>query len=110
MAYSESDAERIRSLLSDRDDVVEKQMFGGLAFMVRGHMCVGLVGEELMVRVGARGHADALAQAHARPMDFTGKSMRGLVFVGFAGWSATRELKAWLQRGLDYVESLPAKD
>jgi len=78
MPYDEGLAERIRGAFSERTDVAEKRMFGGIAFMVRGRMCVGIVKEDLMVRVGAAAH-DALAQEpNARPMDFTGRPMKGL--------------------------------
>jgi TfoX/Sxy family transcriptional regulator of competence genes len=85
MSYDEKLAERTRAVLDSRDDVIEKKMFGGLAFMVRGHMCVGIVDRELMVRIGPDGYESALAEAHARPMDFTGKPLRGMVYMGAAG-------------------------
>ena len=85
MSYDEKLAERTRAILDSRDDVVEKKMFGGLAFLVRGHMCVGIVDRELMVRIGPDAYESALAEAHARPMDFTGKPLRGTVYVGAAG-------------------------
>lgn len=70
MAFDEFLGGRVRTALSDRDDVVEKRMFGGLAFMVGGNMCVGIIGNDLMVRVGPEGDAEALARPHVRPMDF----------------------------------------
>ena len=76
MAYGEGLVQRVRDLLEDRCDeleVVEKKMFGGLCFMVQGNMCCGIPQDDIMVRVGAEGHADALIQPHARPMAFTGK-------------------------------------
>jgi TfoX/Sxy family transcriptional regulator of competence genes len=84
-------------------------MFGGLAFMVRGNMCCGVVGEELMVRVGADGHADALAAPHARPMDFTGRPMKGMVYVAREGVAADADLRGWVERGAAHARSLPAK-
>jgi len=73
MAYDDELADRIRDALSHRDDVEERKMFGGLAFMVAGHMAVGIVGAELMVRLGQERAAAALAEEHVRPMDFTGR-------------------------------------
>lgn len=110
MAYAENDGQRVRDALGDRDDVVEKKMFGGLAFMVRGHMAVGLTAAELMVRVGPDAWEQALAEEHAREMDFTGRSMKGFVFVDPAGWSSREDLETWVRRGVDFAESLPPKD
>ncbi len=84
-------------------------MFGGVAFMVNGHMCCGLVGEDLVVRVGAEEHEQALSQPHARAMDFTGRPMRGFVYVGPTGYRTKAALKSWIKRGLRFVESLPPK-
>jgi len=109
MAYDEGTAQRLRDLLVDQDDVVEMKMFGGLAFMVRGNMCIGVNKETLMVRVGKENHNEAISQPHARPMDFTGKPMQGFIFVDPEGYDADEDLEGWLNRGLDYVLTLPAK-
>lgn len=110
MAYSEDVANRVREVLADAGvDAVEKRMFGGLAFMLRGHMTVGIVGDDLMVRVGSDAHGDALAQPHAREMDFTGRPMTGLVFVGTEGFAEDADLRAWVRRGLDFTGTLPPK-
>jgi TfoX/Sxy family transcriptional regulator of competence genes len=109
MSYDEELAERTRAILASRDDVIEKKMFGGLAFMVRGHMCVGIVDRELMVRIGPDAYESALAEAHARPMDFTGKPLRGMVYVGAAGLRTAAGLRAWVDRGLRFVSALAPK-
>lgn len=109
MAYDEGLAERIRERVGDTAGVKEKKMFGGLAFLLRGNMCVGVVGEELMVRVGPNAYADALARPHAREMDFTGKPMKGLVYVATEGIEADEDLDAWIGRGVAFADSLPAK-
>lgn len=110
MAYDEDVAYRVRAALADAGvDPVERQMFGGLAFMVGGHMTVGVIGDDLMVRVGADGHEDALAQPHAREMDFTGKPMTGMVYVAPAGIADDEDLRSWVRRGLDFTGSLPPK-
>ena len=106
MSYDEKLAERTRSVLDSRDDVVERKMFGGLAFMVRGHMCVGIVDRELMIRIGPDAYESALAEAHARPMDFTGRPLRGMVYVGAAGLRTEAGLRAWVDRGLRFVSAL----
>lgn len=86
MSYDENLAARIRCVLSERTDVVEKKkMFGGLCFMVGGAMCCGLTKTDFMVRVGADQYDDALAQPHARPMDFTGRPLAGMVYVAPEG-------------------------
>lgn len=109
MAFDEALAARVRDVLRRRRNVSEKKMFGGLAFMVRGNMCVGIVGKDLMVRVGPDATADALARPHARPMDFTGRPMRGMVYVAAAGTKKDDDLKGWVERGLKFVKTLPAK-
>ncbi|MEM6993000.1 MAG: TfoX/Sxy family protein [Myxococcota bacterium] len=109
MPYEETVAARVRELMQDEPDWLEKKMFGGLCFMVAGHMCCGIVGEELMVRVGPEGHADALAQKHARPMDFTGRPLKGMVYVATPGFATKPALRKWVSRGLTFVRSLPPK-
>jgi len=84
-------------------------MFGGLAVMFHGNMAVGVVGDELMVRVGPDDWADALARPAAREMDFTGRSLTGFVYVGAEGLAEDEDLAAWVGRGLDYAGSLPPK-
>jgi TfoX/Sxy family transcriptional regulator of competence genes len=109
MAYDEGLAERIRGVLDDREGVVEQKMFGGVAFMMRGHMCVGIVKDELMVRVGPEAYDALVRQPHARTMDFTGRPMKGLLFVAAEGLERDSDLERWVERGLGYAASLPAK-
>ena len=109
MAYDEGLAERIRSLVSDDTTISERKMFGGLCFMTSANLCVGVVGDDLVVRVGAARWPAALARPHARQMDFTGRSMRGMVYVAPEGVSEDDDLRRWLQLGLDHATSLPAK-
>jgi TfoX/Sxy family transcriptional regulator of competence genes len=110
MAYDEGLAERIRGLLEDRGTVSERRMFGGLAFLMRGHMTVGIVRDELMVRVGPEFYSQALGEPHARAMDFTGRPMKGLVFVSGEGLESDADLERWVERGVGYAASLPAKE
>jgi TfoX/Sxy family transcriptional regulator of competence genes len=107
MAFDEALAERVRALLRGPRKLEEKRMFGGLAFMVNGHMCCGIVGRDLVVRVGPDQYEKALSQPHARPMDFTGRPMRGFVYVAPEGYRSTRDLKAWIQQSLDFVCRVP---
>jgi TfoX/Sxy family transcriptional regulator of competence genes len=109
MAYDEKTAARIRKVLEKRGDLVEKKMFGGLCFMVKDQMCVGLTKDALMVRVGPDAFEESLAQPHARPMDFTGRPMVGFVFVDPPGYATSATLARWLKRGVDYVETRPPK-
>ena len=109
MAYDEELAERVRRALAPREGLSEKKMFGGIAFMLRGNMACGIVKDELMVRVGPERYDDALARPHARPMDFTGRAMRGMVYVTPEGLRSDTDLSVWLQRGLEFAESLPPK-
>jgi hypothetical protein len=109
MAYDEAVADRIRKLLASQQSLAERKMFGGLAFMVNGHMAVGVTADNLMVRVGPDAHADALAQPHARPMDFTGRPMKGFVFVDPPGYADDGSLSAWVDRGVRFVTSLQPK-
>lgn len=109
MAYDEGLAERIRDILSDRSDVIEKRMFGGLAFLVQGRMCVGIVKGDLMVRVGLEAHAKLIREPHAREMDFTGRPMKGFVYVSAPGFESDADLRRWTERGVSYASTLPAK-
>jgi TfoX/Sxy family transcriptional regulator of competence genes len=109
MSYDEKTAERVRRLLSTRSNVVEKKMFGGICFMVNGGMCCGLTSEALMIRVGPDRYDEALTQPHARPMDFTGRPLAGMVYVDRAGYRSDAALAEWVQRGVEFVSALPAK-
>jgi len=109
MAYDATLATRIRAALGDRPDLVEKHMFGGICFMVRGHMCCGLVGSTLMVRLSPE-EADRLAdEPHVRPMDFTGRPMRGFLYVDPEGTATARTLRTWVGRTVAFAESKPKK-
>ncbi|SDD92604.1 MULTISPECIES: TfoX/Sxy family protein [Kordiimonas] len=109
MAYDEQLAGRVRHVLDGLPEVVEKKMFGGLCFMVAGHMCCGIVDTRLMARVGPEAYEDALKDPHARPMDFTGKPMKGMIYVQPDGTADTTALEAWVNRCLSFSLSLPPK-
>ena len=109
MAYNEDLAFQVREILADQPGVIERKMFGGLCFMVDGNMCCGISNDDLMVRVGPAGQEEALAQPNARPMDLTGRTMLGFVLVGGEAAQADQTLTQWVQRGLDFAKSLPAK-
>src|SRR5260221_17719 len=109
MAYDEGLAERIRCVLDEQPGVSEKRMFGGVAFLVKGHMGVGIVQDKLMVRVGPESYDRVLRERHARRMDFTGRPMKGFVYVLPEGYETDADLQRWVNLGVSYVTSLPAK-
>lgn len=107
MAYDEDLASRVRAVLPP-GAVTERQMFGGLAFLLGGHMFCGIVKDALMVRLGPEDAARALDQPHVRPMDFTGRPMRGMVFVDPAGLRGVA-LRQWVTAAAGYCAGLPPK-
>ncbi len=109
MTYDEGLAERIRGVLDEQPGVSEKLMFGGVAFFVKGHMSVGIVRDKLMVRVGPESYDRILRERHARRMDFTGRPMKGFVYVLPEGYETDGDLQRWVNLGVSYVTSLPAK-
>lgn len=106
MAYDETLANRIRRVVRLRANVTEKKMFGGLAFRLDGRMFCGIVKNDLMVRVGPERYPAALAEAHVRPMDFTGRPMNGYVFVGPGGSQTEKAVKQWVDQGAAFVATL----
>ena len=109
MAFDEDLARRVRDILSEEGTFNEKRMFGGLAFMVKGYMCCGVIDQDLVIRVGEHQHEQALAEAHTRAMDFTGRPMKGFIYVSPLGYRSKTNLRKWIRRGLRFVSSLPAK-
>jgi TfoX/Sxy family transcriptional regulator of competence genes len=109
MAFDEALADRIRDLLGARADVTERRMFGGIAFMIAGNMAVGIVGDDLMVRLDPADAERALSEPHTRPMDFTGKPAKNMVFVDAEGTAGDADLAGWVDAGADFAASLPPK-
>lgn len=109
MAYDEGLAERIRGVLGESTDFAERKMFGGLAFMVRGNMCLGVLGETVMARVGKPRYAEMLSRRFVREMDFTGKPMTGYVFVDPEGVAEDNDLVELVEVCLEFNASLPQK-
>ena len=109
MAYDLELAERIRQILPSGPDLVEKKMFGGVTYLVRGNMACGVHGSRLIVRLGAERHAAAMAEAHTAPFDFSGRPMAGWVMVEPDGCASAEDLERWVRKGLDYALSLPPK-
>jgi TfoX/Sxy family transcriptional regulator of competence genes len=102
MAYNEKLADRTRELLSAKRKVEEKKMMGGLTFMVNSKMCVGILGDNLMARIDPEVYESALKKKDCREMDFTGRPMKGFVFVGPEGTKTKDDLEYWINLALDY--------
>ena len=109
MAYDEGLAQRIRETLEGIEELVEKKMFGGIGFMLRGNMACGVNKKDLIVRVGPENYGDALTKPHARPFDFTGRPMKGWIMVAPKGYEADEDLESWIQKGVTFALSLPPK-
>ena len=110
MAYDEELANRIREIIGLAPDLTEKKMFGGLTFLIGGHMSVSVSGRGgLLLRVAPE-ETDALrAKPHAGPFEMRGKVMDGWLRVEAEGVATTRQLQRWVGRGVDYARSLPPK-
>lgn len=107
MAYDERLAQRIRKALTGNRGLAERKMFGGLCFLLRGRMCCGIVGRRLVARVRSELYAPSLRRPHVRPMDFTGKPLRGFVYVMPAGLKNDTALKGWIAEGIRQARSRP---
>jgi TfoX/Sxy family transcriptional regulator of competence genes len=107
MAYDEGLAERVRGLFDDAPDVVEKKMFGGVAFMVAGNMACGIIGDDLLIRVPRDDYDATVTLPFARQMEMTGRPMRGFVVVDAEGLAEDADLEQWVDRGVEYVQTLP---
>ena len=107
MAYDEKLANRVRKLLARRQGVAEKKMFGGLCFLHKGNMIGGVLKEDLVLRVGPERYEAALTRPHVRPMDFTGRPLKGFVFVSPGGYRTEKSLSNWMTEAIEYVSTLP---
>jgi TfoX N-terminal domain len=109
MAYDEGLATRVREVLGEQPELVEKKMFGGLAFLLHGNMACGVRGEDLIVRVAAEAADAALGEPGTRPFDLTGRPMKGWLLVDADGHAEDDDLRRWVDRGLACANSLPPK-
>jgi hypothetical protein len=110
VAYDEALAGRIRSLVADESGLTEQKMFGGLAFLIGGNMAVAASGEGgLLVRVDPNESDSLVASTNARPMEMRGRSMRGWLRVDTDDVRTDAQLGDWVERGVGYARSLPAK-
>ena len=109
MAYDEDLAERVRDLLATNADLSERKMFGGVGFMVAGNMCCGVMEDDLIVRLDPEEAEKALDEPGAREFDFTGRKMKGWLFVSPDATASDEGLAGWVEAGLAYASSLPPK-
>jgi len=105
MAFDEALAERVRDALEKQHGISERKMFGGVCFMLGGRMCLGIAGEDLMVRVGKERYEATLSEPNVRPMDFTGRPLKGMVYVAPAGVKSTAALQKWVDRAVQILQS-----
>jgi TfoX/Sxy family transcriptional regulator of competence genes len=108
MAYDQALAQRVRGLLSRRRGLVERKMFGGVAFMIHGNMACGVLDDDLILRLGPDA-PKALRRAHAKPFTVTGRAMRGFVVVTSQGSRTQAMLKGWVLKAAEFAARLPPK-
>ena len=105
MAYDAHLADRVRSILTSGGEFSEKKMFGGLVFMINGRMCCGILKTDLVLRLTPEQAAASLRQPHTRPMDFTGKPMKSMIYVSAMGTDLDQELEAWVESAVTLARS-----
>ncbi len=109
MAYDSDLAQRLRDILNEKAGFNEKKMFGGICYLLHGNMACGILNDDLIVRVGPKEYENALKLPNTRKFDITGKPMKGWVMVSFKGHYPEADLFEWVQRGVNFVLSLPPK-
>jgi len=100
---------RIREVLGGLPDLIDKKMFGGIGFLIKGNMACGVHKNALIVRVGPDGYENALAGPYTRPFDITGRPMKGWVMIDPEGYESDADLRRWVQQGIDFALKLTAK-
>jgi TfoX/Sxy family transcriptional regulator of competence genes len=109
MAYDHGLADRVRSILGRRPGFSEKNMFGGVCFMINGNMCCGIVKTDLMVRLAEEQATSGLKEPHTRLMDFSGKPMKSMLYVTAQGCDSDRALERWVESAYTFAARLPPK-
>src|SRR5437899_6373609 len=109
MAYDDGLADRVRLILKGRAGFSECRMFGGVAFMVNGHMCCGVTKTDLVLRLAPDEVITALGRPHIRPMDFTGRPMKSMIFVDAHGSDSDQDLHEWVESAFAFVRTMPPK-
>lgn len=108
MAYSIVLADRIREQFQEFEDLEEKEMMGGLCFMLKGKMCVGIIKDEMMCRIDPARHEESIEKNGCREMDFTGKTMKGWIMVADSGMKNVQELRYWIDLAVDFNQHAKA--
>lgn len=109
MAYDQLLADEVRTCIGSRPGLSEREMFGGIAFLINGNMAVGVSGNELMVRVGKDAHDEVVTRPGARTFDMGARPMRGWLSVGGAGIATETDLESWVDLGVAFADGLPPK-
>ncbi len=109
MAYNEELAERMRAKLKTARGVTEKKMFGGVGFLVNGNMACGVNKQDLIVHLNDDDFEKALKQKHVRVFDFSGRPMKGWIYVSAEGYASDKALEGWMEKGIAFAKSLPKK-
>jgi hypothetical protein len=109
MGYDRRLADEVRALVGRHPGLSEREMFGGIAFMIGGNLAVGVSGDDLMVRVGKEAHEEAVSKPGARIFDLSARPMRGWIVVAREGFPTATDLERWVRQGVAYAESLPPK-
>jgi TfoX/Sxy family transcriptional regulator of competence genes len=109
MAYNQGLADDLRARMGRHRGLTEREMFGGIGFMINGNMAVGVSGDNLMVRVGKDAHDEALSKPGARDFDMSGRAMRGWILVSPEGLATEQDLGRWIDQGVAFAEGLPPK-
>lgn len=109
MPYDEHLAERVRAVVGKKRGITEQKAFGGIGFMLHGNMACGIIGEKLMLRLGAEGAAAAMEEDHVGPMDFTGRPLKTMAFVEPGGTESNADLQKWIGKALAFAKTLPKK-
>ena len=109
MAYDAVLAERVRKLLQGRKGITEARMFGGVAYLLNGHMCCGVRDELLLRHLGEERAARSIEEPHVREIDFTAMAIKGIVSITVDGYRTDEDLRAWVSRAVAFVIKLPPK-
>ena len=109
MVYDEKLANRIQNIIQRRKGFTQKKMFGGISFLINGKMCCGVIKNDLVVRVNPGSYEKLITEKHVRPMDFTGRPMKGFVYVGPNGCKSTKMIARWVNLSVNYVNSFRGK-
>ena len=109
VTFNERTANQIRRVICNTPGLSERSLFSGVAFMLQGNMCCGVIEDNLVVRVGMETYDATLREPYTRPMDFTGRPLPGFVYVERAGFASEASLREWIDRGVRFVRTLPPK-